>query len=73
MSEFNRMELISIAYNLLLEGAESKAEDWIDEDGYFDEEDAGALIQYQFKILDFLSDPIVEEELMDLFEVNIRE
>lgn len=44
-------EVVTAAWGKLLSGAESVAEDWIDEDGEFTEEDGERVFQMQFQLL----------------------
>lgn len=47
-------EINHVAWSQLLDGAESFAEDWIDEEGEFTEEEADRIFDRMFEILDEL-------------------
>ena len=47
-------EIQRIAWRLVLDGAESYAEDWFDEEGEFDSDDETAIIDTMFRIIDYL-------------------
>lgn len=44
-------DVTAIAWKILLNGAESMAEDWIDEEGEFTDEDGDRIFQKQFEFI----------------------
>ena len=47
-------EITDIAYETLLNGAESYAEDWMDEEGEYSSEDADKIFERMFQLLEEL-------------------
>jgi hypothetical protein len=51
MSLVTPEEITDEAYDILFRGAESYAEDWMDEDGEYSEEDADKIFERMFELL----------------------